>query len=65
MDFIIVELLYEEKYNLQYSFEFFIDLIVNGLALLKSESLSTSANLIEQKAMRLALKYNFLVTSNV
>lgn len=65
MDITIVEKLYKEKYNLLYSFEFFIDLIVNGLMLLKSDALSKRANLIEQKAMRLALEYNFLAKSNV
>ena len=65
MDILIVERLYKEKYNTLYSFEYFIDLIVKGLTLIKSEALNRRANIIEQKAMRLALEYNFLATRSI
>gem|GEM_PF-3206054 len=58
MNLQIADRLYRNKYRYLYSFELYIDLIINGLMLLKSFGLVKDCSIQEYKAMKLALEYN-------
>jgi hypothetical protein len=61
MNIEIATQLYNDKYRMLFTFEYYIDLLRRGVRLLQANSLGKKCNNIEHKAMNIALEYNIEV----